>query len=82
MSDLFGNKLEQKSKKDNRITTSYPDEIYNFISDIANEQEMSFSEVVLRLVIPTVKKIYKQEELIKKHPQSVAFDLITKSKDK
>ena len=75
--DLFGSTTTHKSKKDNRITTSFPDDIYNFIYDIAEEKDLSFSEVVLRLVEPTVEQIQKQEDLIRDNPKIVAFDLVT-----
>lgn len=78
MSELLGIGTTDNNKKLNRITVSVDTETNDFIIAVADELNLSNSEVINRLILPTIKKIKKQEELIIKSPLAVAFDLITK----
>ncbi|WP_067177022.1 hypothetical protein [Sulfurospirillum sp. UCH001] len=74
---LFGASEEDQDKKLNRITISLNSDDFELIEKIAFEKNITRSEVVCRLIRPTLSRIAEQEELITINPKLVAFDLIT-----
>jgi len=76
---LFGeNEDSDEDKKLNRITTSFDDETFRFIDDIAKSKGYSHSKVVNILCKSVYDDVVKQSEIIVKNPLAVAFDLVTK----
>lgn len=75
---LFGEAENVCDKKSNRITVSFSQKEMDLINHISNKKNISQSEVVHRLVSPTINTIKKQQKIIKDDPLSVAFDLLTK----
>lgn len=75
---LFGSSEDDGNKKVERITTSFPSELYEIIEHIAEVKNISQSEVVFRLCKAKLEEIEQQTEIIEKNPQVVAFDLLTR----
>ena len=78
ISELYGTGGIDNSKKLNRFTISVDDDTACFIQKVADELSLSNSEVINRLISPTIKKIKLQEGLMIEKPLIVAFDWITK----
>jgi len=76
---LFGeNEESDEDKKLNRITTSFDDDTFRFIDEIAKSKGYSHSKVVNILCKSVYDDVVKQSEIIVKNPLAVAFDLVTK----
>jgi len=76
---LFGeNEESDEDKKLNRITTSFDDETFRFIDEIAKSKGYSHSKVVNILCKSVFRDVKDQATLIVENPIAVAFDLVTK----
>jgi len=76
---LFGeSETDVRDKKLNRITVSFDEYLYDYVDMFAISKGVSHSEIVFRLCKSKIEDIEKQIEIIKKDPQAVAFDLVTK----